>query len=65
MSEPQKSIDVGDLAEVVTASVQRALRERTGENALFVRPPRIIVGIIFDPEPSPWFESGAAGGQAE
>ena len=49
MSE-SKSIDLGDLTEVVIGAVNRALNERPAtEQALFPRPPRIICGIILDP----------------
>jgi hypothetical protein len=44
-----KSIDVGELTEVVTTSVQRALQDRGGTEGFFLRPPRIIVGIIIEP----------------
>lgn len=41
-------IDVGELTETVIASAQRALTQREG-GSLFLRPPRIICGIILEP----------------
>jgi hypothetical protein len=52
-NEPIKPIDIGDLTESVTSAVQRVLASQK-ENALFVRPPRLICGIIFEPQPNPW-----------
>lgn len=39
--------------------MQRALADRSAASPLFVRLPRIIVGIVFDPEPSPWVTAQA------
>jgi len=44
-----KPIDIGDLTESVAGAVQRVLASAKPQQALYVRPPRIICGIIFDP----------------
>jgi hypothetical protein len=49
---PEKTIDIGDLTAVVTASVQRALAERQASPD-FIQSQRIIIGIIFEPKSRP------------
>jgi hypothetical protein len=53
----EKKIDIGDLTEVVTGSVQRALQEHTAEEPFALG--RFIIGIIWEPIYSP---KGAPGG---
>jgi hypothetical protein len=49
MPNPQiKQIDVGDLTESVTSAVQRVIASQ-GDPPLWIRPPRIICGLIIDP----------------
>ena len=57
----EKKIDIGDLTEVVTASIQRATQER----AATAQPlGRYIIGIIIEP---PYFQSqsGKGGGETK
>ena len=45
----QKTIDIGDLTEVVLGAVSRALDERPAAAERGLLPPLIICGIIIDP----------------
>jgi hypothetical protein len=54
-SKSTPRIDISDLTEAVTLSVQRALAARGTANVKF--PWRIIIGIIFDPQ-----QGGRSGG---
>ena len=49
--EPSASVDLGDLTDVVTKSVRRALEEHeiTAATPAVFRNPRIIVGFIIEP----------------
>jgi hypothetical protein len=49
-SNRSKSIDFGDLTEVVLGAVSRALDERpAAAQSLFLNPSRIVCGFILDP----------------
>ncbi|WP_323120840.1 hypothetical protein [Burkholderia alba] len=49
---PVPKVDLGQLTEAVTASVRNALEERapTEATARVFRNPRIIIGIIMEPQ---------------
>lgn len=49
-----KAIDLGDLTETVLSAVSRALDQQpAAQRTLFPSPPRIICGIIIDPNELP------------
>jgi hypothetical protein len=49
---PPRKVDLGNLTEAVTASVRNALEERaaTAGTPQVFRNPRIIIGIIIEPQ---------------
>ena len=49
---PPGKVDLGNLTEAVTASVRNALEERaaTANTPQVFRNPRIIIGIIIEPQ---------------
>jgi hypothetical protein len=49
---PPGKVDLGNLTEAVTASVRNALEERaaTASTPQVFRNPRIIIGIIIEPQ---------------
>lgn len=58
----EKRIDIGDLTEVVTASVQRAIQERTPAAEPLGR---FIIGIIIEPPYGGYYGTTGKGGETK